>query len=157
MAAHMESMDIHISIHAYACIYPPAPFRGPPGCEGYVSNSLPVLQVCSCQLLLVDIPIRVLPSPDRLTSTWVPPGYPLKIIRFQAYSQDPHKSEKVSPRSPNIYQEDIPKSIESHPVRQIAKKKTQTSYLVYNVFNTSDNGSWWHFLTPNPIKKTPQF
>jgi hypothetical protein len=37
---------------------------------------------------------------DLVLSTWAPPGYPLKIIKFQACLQDPQKSEKVPPRSP---------------------------------------------------------
>jgi hypothetical protein len=35
-----------------------------------------------------------------MLSTWGLPGYPLKIIKFQACLQDPQKSEKVTPRSP---------------------------------------------------------
>ena len=42
----------------------------------------------------------VLPSLGCVASTWALPGYPLKIIKFQACLQDPQKSEKVTPRSP---------------------------------------------------------
>ena len=37
--------------------------------------------------------------PGGVVSTWVPPGYPGKIIKFQACLQDPKNSEKVSPGS----------------------------------------------------------
>jgi hypothetical protein len=57
-----------------------------------------------------------LPSPGCVISAWAPPGYPQKIIEFQTYSQDLHKSEKVSPRYPKTYQKDIQKSIGYHPV-----------------------------------------
>jgi len=41
-----------------------------------------------------------LASPGCVLSAWVLPRNPLKIIKFQACSQYPQKSEKVSPRSP---------------------------------------------------------
>ncbi len=52
-----------------------------------------------------------LPSPGCVLSAWAPPGYPQKIIEFQTYSQDLHKSGKASPRYPKSYQKDIQKSI----------------------------------------------
>ena len=44
----------------------------------------------------------VLPQTGCVTSAWVRPGYPLKIIKFQACPQDPQKSEKVPQRSPKV-------------------------------------------------------
>ena len=48
VALTRETRTCHIYIYIYIYIHPPAPFRGPPACEGYCANCLsqvlPVLQ-----------------------------------------------------------------------------------------------------------------
>jgi len=52
---------------------------------------------------LLDPRTIPLPSPGCVISTWGLPGYPGKIIKFQACLQGPQKSQKVSPRQPEDY------------------------------------------------------
>ena len=113
---------IYRYIYIYIYIYPPAPFRGPPGCEAYVCScclrvlpvqqsaivSLPVwyllLAVCKSSNsvesnCLLGPGTDILPPTRRLPSIWVPPGHPCKIIKFQPCLWDPQESEKMNPRA----------------------------------------------------------
>jgi len=83
------------------------------------TSSLPVwyqpLTVCKSAIwCLVTVYCRpgrrVFASPGWVASTWIPPGYPWKIITFPACLQDPQKPEKVPPRSPKVTKK-APKTI----------------------------------------------
>ena len=98
--------------------------------DSRVFHSVPVLQsaivnlpICyqllasqqsGVKLLLGQGMSKTLPT-GCLPSAWVPPGYPLKIIKFQACPQDPQKSEKVSQRSPKVTKK-APKTIPGTPI-----------------------------------------
>ena len=104
-------------IHTYIYTYPPAPFRGPPGCEGYVCNCC--LRVLSVQQsAIVSLPVWYLllaacrsadcvesncywtcergcyHSPGCVVSTWRLPGYPWKSSTFKHVSKNLRNQKK---------------------------------------------------------------
>ena len=111
-------------MYIYIYIYTPAPFRGPPGCEGYVCScclrvlsvlqsatvSLPVCQSGICFLLseslptvlkancLVDLGTVPLPLSWACSLNPGPPRVSLKNHQISSLLQRPSETRKSHPR-----------------------------------------------------------
>ena len=93
-----------------------------------------------------------------MLSTWVPPGNPLKIIKFQACLQDPQKPEKVSPGSPKVTKM-TPKTTPGTPLQWKSWKSeiSQKPLFFIMVIAHTASAFWHHFhlrITKNMHLKT---